>query len=144
VRNQTLKAFCENHYPVLKLVGLYSPPFRALTKEEEVILNINASGAGFVFVALGCPKQEKWMAAMKGRINACMVGIGGALPVMIGMQKRAPVWMQKASLEWLYRLIQEPQRLFKRYAVTNTMFIVLLFTQWLKLKFSKKELALNQ
>lgn len=140
------RKYCESHYPVLKLAGLHSPPFRPLTaaEEEEVIKNINDSGAGFVFVALGCPKQEKWMAAMKGRVNACMVGIGGALPVMIGRQKRAPEWMQKASLEWLYRLAQEPRRLFKRYAVTNTMFIMLLFTQWLKLKFSKKELALNQ
>ncbi|GAB4043909.1 WecB/TagA/CpsF family glycosyltransferase [Spirosoma litoris] len=125
--------YCKKHYPALQLAGFISPPFRALTtsEEEEYINHINASKAGFVFVALGCPKQEKWMAAMKGKINASMVGIGGALPVMVGMQKRAPDWMQKASLEWLYRLGQEPKRLFKRYAVTNTMFIVFLFKQWL-------------
>jgi len=117
-------------YPTLRC-GYYSPPFRPLTvKEEEAhVERINAFGAHLVFVALGCPKQEKWMARMKGRVRACMVGIGGALPVMIGMQGRAPVWMQKASLEWLYRLMQEPKRLFKRYAYTNTKFIYLLLKQ---------------
>jgi len=128
------KNYCAQQFPQLQIAGMISPPFRSLTNEEEqeYINTINASGAGFVFVALGCPKQEKWMASMKGKIQACMVGIGGALPVMIGMQKRAPVWMQKASLEWLYRLLQEPKRLFKRYAITNTLFIVLLFRQWVK------------
>ena len=86
-----------------------------------------------VFVALGCPKQEKWMAEMKGKINACMIGIGGALPVMIGMQDRAPNWMQKASLEWLFRLMQEPKRLFKRYAYTNSKFIYLIMKKKLGL-----------
>ena len=65
------------------------------------------------------------MAGMKGKINACMIGIGGALPVMVGLQKRAPVWMQKTSTEWLFRLSQEPKRLFKRYAYTNSLFIYL-------------------
>jgi N-acetylglucosaminyldiphosphoundecaprenol N-acetyl-beta-D-mannosaminyltransferase len=100
---QKTKAFVQATYPDLKEQAYYSPPFRALTAEEEVsvIQQINNSGAQLVFVALGCPKQEKWMAGMKGKINACMLGIGGALPVMIGMQKRAPQWMQKLSLEWL-------------------------------------------
>lgn len=119
--------FCKIQYPNLKISGLISPPFRQLTakEEEEYVQKINASGSNFVFVALGCPKQENWMASMKGKINACMIGIGGALPVMIGMQKRAPKWMQKASLEWLYRLWQEPKRLFKRYFYTNSLFIIL-------------------
>lgn len=120
--------YINQQYPSLKVAGMYSPPFRPLTAEEDqqIVHRINTSGAKMVFVALGCPKQEKWMAAMKGRINATMIGIGGALPVMVGMQKRAPEWMQKASLEWLYRLSQEPQRLFKRYAVTNTTYLWLL------------------
>lgn len=128
------REFCNQQFPSLIIAGMFSPPFRALTYEEEkqVVKDINASGAGLVFVALGCPKQEKWMAGVKGKINACMIGIGGALPVMIGLQKRAPIWMQKASLEWLFRLIQEPKRLFKRYAVTNTVFLYLLFCQWAK------------
>lgn len=126
--------YLEKQFPALTNKHFYSPPFRPLTPEEEeaVVKRINDSGAHLVFVVLGCPKQEKWMAAMKGRIHACMVGIGGALPVMIGMQKRAPKWMQNAGLEWLYRLAQEPRRLFKRYAITNTIFIWLLLKAWAK------------
>ncbi len=131
------EAFVNEHYPGLQIAGTFSPPFRTLTKaeEDEIIDDINDSGAGLVMVAMGCPKQEKWMAAMKGRIQACMVGIGGALPVMIGQVKRAPVWMQNAGLEWAYRLGQEPRRLFRRYAVTNTIFIWLLGRQYLAYKF---------
>ena len=76
---------------------------------------------------------------MKGRINACMIGIGGALPVMIGMQKRAPKWMQQLSLEWLYRLAQEPKRLFKRYLITNTLFILLFTKQIIKHFFNRSK-----
>ncbi len=128
------KSYIAEHYPTLQC-GYFSPPFRALTAEEEIAhyQMINDFGANLVFVALGCPKQEKWMASMKGKVNACMLGIGGALPVMIGMQDRAPAWMQKASLEWLYRLAQEPKRLFKRYAYTNTKFLYLLTKQKLGL-----------
>jgi N-acetylglucosaminyldiphosphoundecaprenol N-acetyl-beta-D-mannosaminyltransferase len=125
------KKYVGLHYPSLKQTNYFSPPFRVLNTEEEnaVVDKINQSGAHLVFVALGCPKQEKWMASMKGRVNACMIGIGGALPVMIGMQNRAPEWMQRLSLEWLYRLIQEPRRLFKRYFITNVLFIILLIRQ---------------
>ena len=132
--------YLETKYPDLKIAGLYSPPFRPLTEKEEenIISDINASGAKVVFVILGCPKQEKWMAQMKGRINAVMIGIGGALPVMVGLQKRAPVWMQKSGLEWLFRLAQEPQRLFKRYAVTNALFIYLLLKEYVQIKVFKK------
>lgn len=128
--------FCGNEYSKLKIVGLISPPFRELTDKEELkyINEINSSGANFLFVALGCPKQEKWMASMKGRINTCMIGIGGALPVMIGMQKRAPKWMQNASLEWMYRFGQEPKRLFKRYIYTNSLFLYLFSKEYLKQK----------
>ncbi len=116
------------HYPNLTVAGMYSPPFRPLTssENEEIANNIIASGANIVFAVLGCPKQEKWMASMRGKIPAVMLGIGGALPVLAGQQKRAPEWMQKNSLEWLYRLAQEPKRLFKRYFKTNTMFIYLM------------------
>ncbi|MBE9466625.1 WecB/TagA/CpsF family glycosyltransferase [Dyadobacter subterraneus] len=120
--------FLAERFPKLQIAGMYSPPFRPLSIEEEqhVVSLINNSNAKIVFVALGCPKQEKWMASMKGRVNIPMIGIGGALPVMIGIQKRAPEWVQKTSLEWLFRLIQEPRRLMKRYAVTNSIFIWLL------------------
>lgn len=134
------KEFVEAYYPKLKKHAYHSPPFRALTEEEENedINRINEFGAHLVFVALGCPKQEKWMAKMKGKIHASMVGIGGALPVIIGMQKRAPIWMQKLSLEWLFRLIQEPRRLFKRYFITNSLFIVLLIRQLIQVRIFKK------
>lgn len=89
-------------------------------------------------VVLGCPKQEKWMASMKGQINAVMIGIGGALPFMIGAQKRAPKWMQNYGLEWLFRLSIEPKRLFKRYAVTNTVFIYIMLKEFLRIKLLKK------
>jgi N-acetylglucosaminyldiphosphoundecaprenol N-acetyl-beta-D-mannosaminyltransferase len=130
----------KKNYPQLSIAGLYSPPFRKLTHEEEnnIVNGINASGANIVFVVLGCPKQEKWMASMKGRINSCMIGVGGALPVMVGLQKRAPVWMQNNGLEWLYRLMQEPTRLFRRYAVTNSVFIFLLLRECFSVKVLKK------
>jgi N-acetylglucosaminyldiphosphoundecaprenol N-acetyl-beta-D-mannosaminyltransferase len=135
---QLTKASIESQFPDLLLAGLYSPPFRELSSQEEndIIKEINASGARMVFVILGCPKQERWMASMKPRINACMVGIGGALPVMVGLQKRAPLWMQRSGLEWLYRLLQEPKRLFKRYFVTNSIFLWLFIRKWSSQRFT--------
>lgn len=131
--------YLKDNYPNLTVSGIYSPPFRLLSVEEqeEIVSIINNSNANLVFVALGCPKQETWMATMQGKINSTMIGIGGALPVLIGMQKRAPMWLQKLSLEWLYRLVQEPQRLFKRYLYTNSYFCVLLFIELFKKKFFK-------
>ena len=128
-------------YPNLKIAGMYSPPFRSLSEAEEIatLKMINNSGARMVFVVLGCPKQEKWMASMKGKINSVMIGIGGALPVLVGIQKRAPKWMQRAGLEWFFRLCQEPRRLFKRYAFTNSLFVYLVF----KRKFSFKKYSEN-
>jgi len=134
--NSTTKHI-QQKYPLLKVAGSFSPPFRALTENEhgQIIESINESNPHVVFVILGCPKQEKWMDSVKGKINSVMIGVGGALPVMIGLQKRAPLWMQNAGLEWLYRLIQEPGRLFKRYAVTNTFFIVTILKEFFNLKF---------
>jgi N-acetylglucosaminyldiphosphoundecaprenol N-acetyl-beta-D-mannosaminyltransferase len=125
------KNHLKEKYPDIQLAKMYSPPFRSLTAQEEneVVLMLRESGARLIFVTLGCPKQEKWMASMKGKINAVMIGIGGALPVLIGMHKRAPKWMQKSGLEWLYRLGQEPSRLFRRYATSNTLFFYLLLKE---------------
>jgi N-acetylglucosaminyldiphosphoundecaprenol N-acetyl-beta-D-mannosaminyltransferase len=127
-------------FPDLPIAGMYSPPFRPATREEEdkLVAKINNSGAAVVLVILGCPKQERWMASMKGRINAVMIGVGGALPVMVGMQKRAPGWVQGMGLEWLFRLVQEPRRLFKRYVVTNSLFIYLFFKKIFKVQGGKK------
>ncbi len=113
-------------FPKLKIAGAISPPFRALTAAEDaaIVEQINASGAGVVWVSLGCPKQELWMAAHRGRINAVMVGVGAAFDYHAGTIKRAPLWMQNAGLEWLHRLLSEPRRLWKRYLVTNTLFIM--------------------
>jgi N-acetylglucosaminyldiphosphoundecaprenol N-acetyl-beta-D-mannosaminyltransferase len=106
-------------------IKMYSPPFRLLTEKEDqdVIKEINCFNPDFVFVALGCPKQEKWMAQHKGKINSCMIGLGGAFPVYAGLQNRAPKWMSNNSLEWLYRFFLEPKRLLRRYFVTNFLFI---------------------
>jgi len=130
--------FLVENYPSLKIAGTHSPPFRYLTHAEKTAVadKINRSGANIVFVSLGCPRQEKWMAEMKDSVRSVMIGIGGALPVFIGLQKRAPVWMQKNSLEWLYRLLLEPRRLFKRYLVTNFVFLWLLFIEKLKFRSS--------
>ncbi|MBX9782803.1 MAG: WecB/TagA/CpsF family glycosyltransferase [Chitinophagaceae bacterium] len=127
----------------IQIAGAVSPPFRALTNDEQQQLTeqINTSGANFVLVALGCPKQEKWMAEHYKKINAVLLGVGGAFPVFAGIQKRSPQWMQTYGLEWLYRLLQEPRRLLKRYLVTNTIFLFLFLKQWLSLYSGKNETA---
>lgn len=121
-------------YPHVVVAGAISPPFRPLSAPELAshVESINRSGAQFVLVALGCPKQEKWMAANSPSINAVLLGLGGAFPVMAGIHKRSPRWMQNLSLEWLYRLLQEPRRMFKRYLYTNSLFIWLLLKKAVK------------
>lgn len=113
-------------FPGLRLAGVESPPFRTLSEGEDdsTVERINASGAGVVFVSLGCPKQELWMASHRGRVRAVMIGVGAAFDYHAGKIKRAPVWMQHAGLEWLHRLASEPRRLWRRYLVTNTLFVV--------------------
>ena len=112
-------------YPDLQIADMYSPPFRPLTAEEDnmVIQRINEAKPDFVWVGLGAPKQERWMAAHQGKIQGFMVGVGAAFDYLAGNIKRAPNWMQKNNMEWLYRLMQEPRRLFKRYLKTNSKFI---------------------
>ena len=112
-------------FPQLRIAGLLSPPFRALTPAEDADLveRVNASGAGVVFVSLGCPKQERWMAEHRGRIHAVMLGVGAAFDFHSGLVRRAPAWMRNAGLEWLHRLASEPGRLWKRYLSTNSAFI---------------------
>lgn len=112
-------------FPSLEMT-MDSPPFRALSAEEDAaaVERINASSAGLVFVGLGCPKQERWMAEHRGRVQAVMIGVGAAFDFHAGTVARAPEWMQHNSLEWLHRLASEPRRLWKRYLVTNTLFVV--------------------
>jgi N-acetylglucosaminyldiphosphoundecaprenol N-acetyl-beta-D-mannosaminyltransferase len=113
-------------FPKLQVVGYESPPFRPLSAQEdaECITRINTSGAGLVFVGLGCPKQEQWMQAHRGKVNAVMLGVGAAFDFHAGTITRAPEWMGARGLEWLHRLASEPQRLWKRYLVTNTLFVL--------------------
>ena len=119
------KQLSENH-PYMEIAGMYSPPFRDLTPEEddEIVKLINASGADFVWIGLGAPKQEKWMAAHRDRIKGVMLGVGAGFDFHAGTIKRAPLILQKIGLEWLYRLFQNPKRLVKRYLITNTKFIL--------------------
>ena len=117
----------QEKYPNINIVGMYSPPFRTLTEEEdnEIIKNINNTEADIVWVGLGAPKQEIWMNNHKNKIKGLMIGVGAGFDYHAGNIKRAPKWMQKCSLEWLYRLLQDPKRLFKRYFRTTTKFIKL-------------------
>jgi N-acetylglucosaminyldiphosphoundecaprenol N-acetyl-beta-D-mannosaminyltransferase len=113
-------------FPELRIAGTVAPPFRALSaaEDESMVDAINRSGAGVVFVGLGCPKQETWMAAHRGRIRAVMVGVGAAFDFHAGTVKRAPLWMQRTGLEWLHRICSEPRRLWRRYLVSNILFIL--------------------
>lgn len=112
-------------YPGIQIAGMYSPPFRPMTEDEDkaIVDRINETNPDFVWVGLGAPKQEKWMAAHQGRVNGLMVGVGAGFDYHAGNIDRAPEWMQKSNLEWVYRLLQDPKRLFGRYWHTNTKFI---------------------
>jgi len=114
--------------PHLRLVGTCAPPFRTLTPEEEEahVAAINAVDPDLLFVALGCPRQERWMAAHRGKIKACMLGVGQAFLVYAGMEQRLPVWARRLWLEWAYRLWLEPRRLWRRYLITNSRFLYLM------------------
>jgi N-acetylglucosaminyldiphosphoundecaprenol N-acetyl-beta-D-mannosaminyltransferase len=114
-------------YPGLNVVFSQSPPFRELNPAEdvEVIGQINHSGTRILFVGLGCPKQEIWMAAHRGKVQAVMLGVGAAFDFHAGLKPQAPRWMQTVGLEWLFRLWTEPRRLWKRYLFHNPRFIML-------------------
>ncbi|WP_040207147.1 WecB/TagA/CpsF family glycosyltransferase [Neobacillus jeddahensis] len=120
-----LKKILEGKYPKLKIVGMYSPPFRNILKAEdqEIVSNINKCNPDFIWVGLGAPKQEIWMYEHKDKVNGLMVGVGAGFDYHANKLMRAPILMQKLSLEWLYRLMQDPKRLFKRYFETNIKFI---------------------
>jgi len=122
-----LQHHLEQTFPGLAIAGTHSPPFRALTpaEEEADIQRIQASGASVVFVGLGCPKQEQWMARQQGKLPAVMLGVGAAFSFHSGAVSQAPRWMMARGLEWLYRLWREPGRLWKRYLLNNPAFIVL-------------------
>ena len=120
-----LKVELEKKYPGLEIVGMYSPPFRPMSEEEDkaIVEEINSIHPDFVWVGLGAPKQENWMASHQGKIEGLVVGVGAGFDYYAGNIERAPQWMQKSNMEWFYRLIQDPKRLFFRYLKTNTKFI---------------------
>lgn len=111
-----------------------SPPFRPLTpqEDEQVVEAINASGARILFVGLGTPKQELWMAAHRGRVRAVMLGVGAAFDFIAGTKPQAPRWMMRIGLEWFFRLCTEPRRLWRRYLINNPRFLVLLAGELLR------------
>jgi N-acetylglucosaminyldiphosphoundecaprenol N-acetyl-beta-D-mannosaminyltransferase len=122
---EALGRHLQRSFPDLMLVGAVSPPFRALNdaEDEAMVRRIEESGAQILFVGLGCPRQEAWMLAHRGRINAVMIGVGAAFDFHAGTLSRAPNWMRSSGLEWLYRLGCEPRRLWKRYLITNSLFV---------------------
>jgi len=121
----------QNRYPDLKVVYRFSPPFRELTPEEDkaMIQDVKASQARILFVGLGCPKQEHWMAAHVDRMQAVMLGVGAAFDFHAGKVRQAPNCLQNKGLEWLFRLFTEPGRLWKRYLKHNPRFAVLVMKQ---------------
>ncbi len=123
---EKLKENLEAKYPGLKVAGYESPPFRQLTPEEDeaVVQRINNSGAGLVFIGLGCPKQDLFAYEHRDRIKAVQLCVGAAFDFHAGSKKPAPTWMQKYGLEWFYRLMQEPRRLGGRYLQTNTIYLL--------------------
>ncbi len=125
----TLDKMCENlkrEYPYLDIAGMYSPPFRKLTDTEssQVIELLNNANADFIWIGLGAIKQEIFMWENQGTVNSFMIGVGAGFDYLAGNIRQAPKFMQQHSLEWLFRLCQQPKRLLKRYLYTNTKFIL--------------------
>lgn len=121
----------------IKIAGMFSPPFRPLTTEEDahIVHMINASKPDIVWVGLSTPKQERWMAEHVTKLDApVLIGVGAAFDFIAGLKKQAPFWMQRSGLEWLFRLITEPRRLWRRYLINNPLFVWLILKQSLGLK----------
>jgi len=133
---KTLKTYFKDNFPNLNIVGYESPP---LLPEEppvntKVVSRIQESGSKIVFVGLGCPKQEFWMASYTPHLSSILIGVGAAFDFIAGTAKRAPLWMQKLGLEWLHRLVTQPRRTWKRYATTNPLFLWLIFKEYFNSK----------
>jgi N-acetylglucosaminyldiphosphoundecaprenol N-acetyl-beta-D-mannosaminyltransferase len=133
---QTLRARLHEALPELVISGAESPPFRPLSDEERVqmIRRVNRSGAGLMFVGLGCPKQDHFASDHAGCIHAVQLCVGAAFDFHAGTKAMAPEWMQRRGLEWLFRLCHEPRRLWKRYLVTNSQFLLKLLSELVRLR----------
>lgn len=138
---ETLKAVMEAKHPGVQIVGTFVPPFRAVFSKEEneqMIEAINAVKPDILLVSLTAPKQDIWIAENLEELDTHVaIGIGGAFEVAAGMIKRAPLWMQKSGLEWIYRFLQEPKRMFKRYFVEAPVFIPLILKQRFNKRFGR-------
>lgn len=134
-------ALAARRWPGLRMVLAISPPFRPLSREEDddVIARIEAAGVRLLFVGLGCPKQERWMAGHASRLSCVMVGVGQAFDLLGGVTRRPPGWMHRAGLGWLYRLAHDPRRLWRRYLLHNPRFVALLAWQWIRTRFGRSE-----
>ncbi len=141
---ETLEKFAHNLaqlYPGLKIAGMEASKFRRLTEEErlELVERIKASGASAVFLGLGCPRQETWAYEYRNLLSIPILAVGAAFDFHAGTLPQAPKWMQDAGLEWFFRLIQEPKRLWQRYAILNPLYLWNVFQQYLGLrKFAPK------
>lgn len=127
----------KRRFPGLRVAGTFSPPFRALSKEEEneIMTMISLATPDVLWVGLGTPKQERWMYEHKSRLEVpVMVGVGAAFDMLSGRRRQAPRWMREHGLEWLFRLLQEPRRLWRRYLIYGTQFLAYLALESLKLK----------
>lgn len=130
---EAFEEFLTARYPGITIGCKIAPPFRPLTPEEDAqyVRQINASGVRILFVGIGCPKQEKWMADHKNTLHAVMLGVGAAFDFHTGRVRQAPSVLQRLGLEWAFRLAMEPRRLWKRYMKHNPRFVVLFLRQWL-------------
>lgn len=130
---QQLRKALMQEYPGIAIVGVLSPPFRPLSEAEskEHVALINQSGAHFLWVGLGAPKQEEWMWRQRDQVKPIMLGVGAAFDLLSGRISEAPILLQRLSLEWLYRLLLEPRRLWRRYLWNNPAFLGLFIYQWL-------------
>lgn len=137
---KTLEQLAKNlsdRFPGLSICGSYAPPFRALTPEEnqDIVTTINAARPDIVWVGLGAPKQERWMAAHIDWLNApVLIGVGAAFDFHAEVKRQAPLWMQRNGLEWFFRLLTEPRRLWKRYLIDNSLFVLLFLAQTIGLR----------
>lgn len=131
-----IKERANRELPELKIVYAFSPPFRPLsdTEDAEIVAEINRANPDILFMGLGCPKQENWMSSHKDRLKTVMLGVGASFDFYAGNVKESPEWMGKLGLEWLYRLTQEPKRLWRRYLILNPRFMFLAALQLLGLK----------
>jgi len=143
---ELIKDKAKKEFPNLKIAGTFSPPFRKLSEQEEEDINevIRSANPDLLFVALGCPKQETWMANHIDKLNTCMLGVGQAFRTYAGVEKRLPKWTRNLSIEWVYRLYLEPGRLWKRYLLTNSYFIFLFIKYLFSFKKNTSQLVYEE